>query len=154
MSRPYKDLIVDEADAKVRYNLIGRDGEAVIEDVRLEVSSPVTQEGDKVGAREFNFLIERGEDDDLKPGFIRRHGITLSAAGWSGGKTQQVSVEGVKAGSLVLFGYDGEATDTQKLQYAYAILSAVTADGAVVFSYSGTKPTADIPVTLVDMGVV
>jgi len=62
MAKAYKDMIVNEADAKVRYDLIDREGNKAAEDVRLEVSSPIEQQGDMVGAKEINLLIERSDD--------------------------------------------------------------------------------------------
>jgi hypothetical protein len=62
MANPYKDMIVDEQDGKVRYNLIGRDGGVVQQDIALEVASVVLQEGDTYGAREMNTFITRSDD--------------------------------------------------------------------------------------------
>ncbi len=65
MAKPYKDLIVDEPDGKVRYNLVDRAGNAVAADVALQISSPVLQQGDTYGAREMNTFITRSDDGEV-----------------------------------------------------------------------------------------
>lgn len=66
MPRDFKDLIVDEADHKVRYNLVDRNGAVLVEDVRIVVASPVLQEGDTFGARELNAFLEIQDDGSLR----------------------------------------------------------------------------------------
>ncbi|HBU11469.1 MAG TPA: hypothetical protein DEB31_01665 [Clostridiales bacterium] len=65
MAKPYKDLIVDEADGKARYNLVDRAGNVVAADVALHISSPVLQQGDTYGAREMNTFITRSDDGEV-----------------------------------------------------------------------------------------
>lgn len=62
MPRDFKDLIVNEADGKARYNLIDRQGVIVQKDVRLEVSSEVLQQGDIFGALAANRTLMLEED--------------------------------------------------------------------------------------------
>ena len=58
----FKDLIVGETDGKIRYNLVKRDGTVITNDVKLEVCSPILQEGDTWGANEANLVIGKRED--------------------------------------------------------------------------------------------
>ncbi len=62
MAKPYKDMIVDEQDGRIRYNLVGRGGDVVQADVALEVASTVLQQGDTYGAKEMNTFITRSDD--------------------------------------------------------------------------------------------
>lgn len=62
MARAFKDLIVQEADGRLRLTFRARDGTAVLEDVTVEIASTVLQEGDKWGALAANQLLELDED--------------------------------------------------------------------------------------------
>ena len=50
-------MVVDEADGKARFNLVDRGGNAVAEDVALELASKVVRAGDDWGALEANLLL-------------------------------------------------------------------------------------------------
>ena len=63
MARAFKDMIVQEADGKPRLTFRNRQGAAVLEDVSVEVSSTVQQQGDAWGALEANLLMELDDDD-------------------------------------------------------------------------------------------
>jgi len=65
MAKPYKDMIVNEEDGKIRYNLVDRGGNIVQAEVKLEVASPIAQEGDAYGAREMNTFITRSDDGEI-----------------------------------------------------------------------------------------
>jgi hypothetical protein len=65
MAKPYKDMIVNEEDGKIRYNLVDRGGNIVQAEVKLEVASPIAQEGDAYGAREMNTFITRSDDGEV-----------------------------------------------------------------------------------------
>ena len=63
MARAFKDMIVQEADGKPRLTFRNRQGAAVLEDVAVEVSSSVQQQGDAWGALAANLLLELDDDD-------------------------------------------------------------------------------------------
>lgn len=63
MARTFKDMIVQEADGKPRLTFRNRQGAAVLEDVSVEVSSTVQQQGDAWGALAANLLLELDDDD-------------------------------------------------------------------------------------------
>ncbi|MEG2022278.1 MAG: hypothetical protein RR087_10940 [Oscillospiraceae bacterium] len=58
MTREFKDLIVNEQDGKKRIRLLNRDGTIALNDVYVEISSPISQNGDSFGALETNLLLE------------------------------------------------------------------------------------------------
>ena len=62
MARTFKDMIVQEADGKPRLTFRNRQGAAVLEDVAVEVSSTVQQQGDAWGALAANLLLELDDD--------------------------------------------------------------------------------------------
>ncbi len=70
--KPYKDRIVDEADGKARYNLVNRDGAIVAENVLVEITSPLLQEGDKFGAKEINLLLDRADNGTITAKFYNK----------------------------------------------------------------------------------
>lgn len=152
--RPYKDMIVNESDGKMRYNLIDRSGQTVATDVYLEQSSPITQQGDKVGAKEFNALLNRDDDGNVYPKRGTTYSVMLTAAAWTSGKYQDITLSGVTANDVIIFGFASSATDAQKQQYAFAVIGAVTYAGKIRFTYSGTKPTQNLPVFIIDLGVM
>ena len=74
MARAFKDMIVQEADGKPRLTFRNRQGAAVLEDVAVEVSSSVQQQGDAWGALAANLLLELDDDDvpyAVAPEFMR-----------------------------------------------------------------------------------
>lgn len=62
LARAFKDMIVQEADGKPRLTFRNRQGAAVLEDVAVEVSSTVQQQGDAWGALAANLLLELDDD--------------------------------------------------------------------------------------------
>ena len=56
-------MIVQEADGKPRLTFRNRQGAAVLEDVAVEASSSVQQQGDAWGALAANLLLELDDDD-------------------------------------------------------------------------------------------
>ena len=62
LARAFKDMIVQEADGKPRLTFRNRQGAAVLEDVAVEVSSSVQQQGDAWGALAANLLLELDDD--------------------------------------------------------------------------------------------
>ena len=82
MARAFKDMIVQEADGKPRLTFRNRQGAAVLEDVAVEVSSTVQQQGDAWGALAANLLLELDDDDvpyaiapEFTPAVTRRHSL-------------------------------------------------------------------------------
>lgn len=64
MARQYKDLIVDEADGKARYNFINENGTVALHDIKIELASNVIQKGDSFGALAANLLL-RIDDEGI-----------------------------------------------------------------------------------------
>lgn len=62
MARAFEDLLVQEADGKPRLTFRDRRGNAVLEDVSVEVSSTVLRAGDRWGALAANLLLALDED--------------------------------------------------------------------------------------------
>ncbi|MEG1754351.1 MAG: hypothetical protein RR234_10610 [Christensenella sp.] len=58
MTREYKDLIVNEPDGKKRIRLVNRDGTTALNDISVEIASPISQNGDSFGALETNLLLQ------------------------------------------------------------------------------------------------
>lgn len=71
-NNPYKDLIVDEPDGIARINLVRRDGSILETDLKVEVSSPILQQGSKFGAAELNIFISRDENNIITSNFITK----------------------------------------------------------------------------------
>lgn len=69
MSKPFKDRIVDTPDGFPRFTITLPDG-TEMKDVKIEMTSNVIQEWDKIGAREFNLLFERDEDGTIRANFV------------------------------------------------------------------------------------
>ncbi|MFZ2538561.1 MAG: hypothetical protein WAX04_06625 [Oscillospiraceae bacterium] len=61
----FKDLIVNETDGKIRYNIVDRNGAIVSKDVNLEVSSNIVQAGDTFGALELNCFLEKKDSGEV-----------------------------------------------------------------------------------------
>ena len=61
----YRDTIPDEADGRLYLSLLNRDGTVALHDVAAEISSPLLQQGDKLGAAAVNLLLEL--DDEGRP---------------------------------------------------------------------------------------
>ena len=72
MSKPYKDRIVKEEDGYPRFNMVDREGNVVLEDVLVVLSSKVLQEGDNFGAKEINTFITRDDDGNIETNFVAR----------------------------------------------------------------------------------
>ena len=62
MARAFKDMIVPEAAGEPRLKFRIRQGATVLEDVAVEVSSTVQQQGDSWGALAANLLLELDDD--------------------------------------------------------------------------------------------
>lgn len=56
-------MLVEEADGKPRLTFRSRAGQAVLEDVSVEIASEVLQEGDRWGALAASELLELDDDD-------------------------------------------------------------------------------------------
>lgn len=76
----------------------------------------------------------------------------LSASNWSNGQ-QTVSVDGLKATTNGFASLSQSYTDAQ---YSAAAAAEITvsnqSDGSLTFSYSGTAPQVDIPITIILLG--
>lgn len=53
---------MQEADGKPRLTLRSRSGAALLQDVAVEIASPILQQGDAWGALEANLLLRRDDD--------------------------------------------------------------------------------------------
>lgn len=60
-------MIVDEPDGYARVNLVQRNGSAAVRDSRVEVSSPIVQQGDQMGAAFANLFSRLSDDADPVP---------------------------------------------------------------------------------------
>ena len=62
MARAFEDLLVGEADGRPRLTFRSRAGQAVLEDVSVELASEVLRPGDRWGALAANTLLALDED--------------------------------------------------------------------------------------------
>lgn len=77
----YKDLVVDEADGKARYNLVDRNGNIVASGVMLELASGVVQAGSDWGALEANLLLTKDANGVPSCRTDNPHNVTAEQTG-------------------------------------------------------------------------
>ena len=82
--------------------------------------------------------------------------ITLTADGWTGDTapfSQQIAVNGLKAGSNGSIAISNSATADQRAVVRKAQLSVMAqVDGSLTLNCDGKKPTVDIPAVVVILG--
>ena len=82
--------------------------------------------------------------------------ITLTADGWTGDTapfSQQIAVNGLKAGSNGSIAIANSATADQRAAVRKAQLSVMAqVDGSLTLNCDGKKPTVDIPAVVVILG--
>lgn len=82
--------------------------------------------------------------------------ITLTADGWTGDTapfSQQIAVNGLKAGSNGSIAISNSATADQRAAVRKAQLSVMAqVDGSLTLNCDGKKPTVDIPAVVVILG--
>lgn len=81
MPREFRDLVVKEIDSKIRFTFLDREGNPVLEDVRIAIASEVLVEGDVFGALAANRFLVLDDDgtpllfvdpgEDLKDGTLK-----------------------------------------------------------------------------------
>ncbi len=62
MDRTFRDLQVNEADGKIRLTFYNRDGSIALQDINVEVSSEIVQQGDRWSASAANQLLRLDEN--------------------------------------------------------------------------------------------
>ena len=69
MSKLYKDRIVNTPDGDPRFTITLPDGTVWV-DAKIEMTSEVLQEWDRVGALEFNLIFQRDDDGTVHANFV------------------------------------------------------------------------------------
>lgn len=131
------DDIISEAEATIILNRLDEveDTADHAETIAEAAASSVSQYDNRITALE--------TDRDIQYLF------TLPASGWSNG-SQSVTIQGITANSIGVFGYPNNLTDAQfEAISAAAIRVTAQAANSITVKAAGTEPTIDIPCAIV-----